>query len=279
MIKYKLLQEQHASSAVVHHAKLWKFPGGEVGAALLPVGYINVTGIVITAWVRNSDDFMQLCMFLDAATRTHSAAKIHLHIPYLPYARQDRVCNEGESLSIAVIARIINSYNLTRVYLYDVHSDVSLALFNSVVHITQADTFIGKLVELQTEVLIAPDAGAAKKIYESASRMSHSVEVVIANKKRNVQTGEIISVDVDVEKIRGKRCVVLDDICDGGRTFIELSGYVKNVAKELTLCVTHGIFSKGEDVVCDAYGRVITTDSFATPDQFKRVEIIRTKYM
>ena len=133
------------------HAKLWTFPGGEVGVAMQPFSvYEEIERVNIVASCRNSDEFMQLVMFLDAVKRALPTAKVNLTLPYLPYARQDRVCNPGESLSIAVIARILNSFDLNKLHLYDVHSDVSLALFNNVIHTTQAEIW-SKQIEMSLE--------------------------------------------------------------------------------------------------------------------------------
>lgn len=273
MISYTLRTTVEGISPIVvrMYPKLWKFPGGEVGVQLQPYANRIPDSVNVTASLKNSDEFMQLIMFLDAAKRQFANIPINLYLPYLPYARQDRVCNDGESLSIAVIANIINSFNLASVNLFDVHSDVSLALFNNVNHIEQDEIWASELISLRTQVLIAPDAGAAKKIYKAAKVVG--CDVVIANKERNVKTGEIVSVSIDKEGIRNKRCVVLDDICDGGRTFTELSGHIRGVVDSLTLCVTHGLFTKGEDIVCDAFDNVITTNSYANAADLKYVKV------
>lgn len=104
--------------------------------------------------------------------------------------------------------------------------------------------------------------GARKKVEEFARKVG-AKGVICFDKTRELATG----------KITGMRCIddlyygyntkymVLDDICDGGRTFIELAKLLpKPCSKELL--VTHGIFSKGVDIVTDLYDHVYTTDSF-----------------
>lgn len=275
MIKYTIIQKFDSNVApvrVVQHAKLWKFPGGEVGAAMLPGNYACVIRVDVLASCTSSDEFMQLVMFLDATQRKYPGVAIHLTLPYLPYARQDRVCNDGESLSIAVIANIINSFNLSKIRLVDVHSDVSLALFNNIEHVTQAEIWKTAVINDGVEVLIAPDAGAAKKIYALAE-MVQNVEVVIANKKRDLRTGAILETTVsDIDVCKGKVCAIVDDICDGGRTFTELSNVIRHNCGSLNLYVTHGIFSKGEDVVANCFDKVKTTASYR--NDYTRVEVV-----
>ena len=202
---------------------------------------------------------MQLVMFLDAVKRALPTAKVNLTLPYLPYARQDRVCNPGESLSIAVIARILNSFDLNKLHLYDVHSDVSLALFNNVIHTTQAEIWSKQIEMSGADVVIAPDAGAAKKIYELHKR-GVMLDVVVANKRRD-SNGKIVEFTIDRDLIKGKHAIILDDICDGGATFIEVANACRGKVTKLELYVTHGIFSRGIDAVLPHFDKVCTTDS------------------
>src|SRR6266581_8938036 len=82
--------------------KYFIFSGGEVQVSLDSSnshGLEHCNGIYIDARIRNSDDVMTLLMLTDALRRMVSVnTPIHLQIPYIPYARQDRVCNFGEAL-------------------------------------------------------------------------------------------------------------------------------------------------------------------------------------
>ena len=105
--------------------KIFNFPGGEVQVSLQE--FIGKTSekVTITARISSSDDVMALLMTNDAVERQCKGMKSkHLIIPYLPYSRQDRVCNPGEALSVKVFAQFINSMNFDSVTTYDAHSDV-----------------------------------------------------------------------------------------------------------------------------------------------------------
>jgi ribose-phosphate pyrophosphokinase len=98
-------------------------------------------------------------------------------------------------------------------------------------------------------VIISPDAGALKKIYKVAK--ATSLTVVEAKKVRDVATGNIVKTEIDSSQLLGvDTAIIVDDICDGGRTFIELATVIRDSGfiGKLILCVTHGIFSKGLDV-------------------------------
>lgn len=243
---------------VIQHIKQFNFPGGEVSVEIQPWGNChNVDRVDIIAHLKNSDDIMSLLLVSDAIDRQYKNAKKYLTLNYVPYARQDRVCNEGESLSVSVMTKLINSCGFAKVKIADPHSDVTTALIKDVDILESYD--ILKHKDLSQYHIVAPDAGAYKKAYKWAQKKG-ALGVITANKVRDVRTGNIVSVGVDAD-VKGLKLFVVDDICDGGRTFIELAKCLDG-AKSLELFVTHGIFSKGTKVLTDLYDKVYSTNSF-----------------
>ena len=232
----------------------FNFPGGECQVGLVYSEIGNKTEIF--AELNSSDDIMCLLLAVDAVRRIDPTTQISLTIPYFPYARQDRVCNPGEALSVKVMAELINGLHCQQVVIFDPHSDVTPALLNHCHAVSLAQLVTGSLLgsKIQQEdwVLIAPDAGAEKKVRELAKRLStenHRVELACARKVRNTLTGQIISSELQAD-VQGKRLIIIDDICDGGQTFIELAKVLQaQGAKEIQLYVSHGIFSQGLGVL------------------------------
>ena len=110
-------------------------------------------------------------------------------------------------------------------------------------------------------MLISPDGGALKKIYKVSEYLG-GVEVVECSKSRDVKTGKLSGFKVYSEDLEGKDCLIVDDICDGGGTFIGLAAELKNKnAGKLYLAVSHGIFSKGFDSL-RCFDKIFTTNSF-----------------
>lgn len=235
------------------------FPGGEVYVKLQQPVPANGL-VVVKANIKSSDDVMKLLMVADAIKRQSPKVELELDMPYIPYARQDRVCTEGESLSIAVFAKLINSVGFSQVHALDPHSDVASALINNIVIKDQVNIFRKVKQNWFETYIVAPDAGAYKKTYKFAEAVG-AKGVITCNKVRDLSTGQVVGVSCN-EDVRGKNLLVLDDICDGGRTFTELSSILRATAGKLELAVTHGIFSKGQKVVAEAYDRVYTTNSF-----------------
>lgn len=251
---------EHIKSDFIGHVpfNVMKFSGGEIQVAA-DIIYIN-TNIVrswddsislftITANIKSSDDIMELLMVTDALRRMRKNSSISLVMPYIPYARQDRVMNKGEALSIKVFAQLINSQNYQSVTVWDVHSDVSTALIDRCTNIPFEDLFALNgfqdfFAMNNFKYLVSPDAGAMKKAFKVASKFG--MEVIRADKIRDTKTGQISGTKVYSEHLGDSNVVIFDDICDGGRTFIELAQKLKEITTgKIYLAVTHGIFSKG----------------------------------
>jgi len=96
--------------------------------------------------------------------------------------------------------------------------------------------------------------------------------------KRRAADGSIANVDIFTRApLSGKTCIIVDDICDGGRTFITLSRKLKEQgAAKVLLYVTHGIFSQGVDVLKGYIDQIFTTNSFpnVTSDFMRVIDIV-----
>ena len=229
--------------------KWWTFTGGERNVKILSsLGSV----VEIRCDFQTSDDLIDLLLLTNAIRHLAPTTSIQLFIPYFPYARQDRVMTSGEPLAVQCLAQLLATCNFSRIKTWDAHSDVVLGMFapGLLEHVPQwilwHDILTLTNAPQGTKALISPDAGAAKKIYKLAKAID--CEVIEATKHRNVQTGEITKTTLDTQNLDNYTVLyVLDDICDGGRTFSELAKVIREAGYrgKLILCVTHGIFSKG----------------------------------
>ena len=125
----------------------------------------------------------------------------------------------------------------------------------------------------QPQKLISPDGGALKKIYKVSEYLG-GIDVVECSKSRDVKTGKLSGFKVYDDNLQGIDCLIVDDICDGGGTFIGLAEELKNKnAGKLYLAVSHGIFNKGFEAM-NAFERIFTTDSFREFEE-EMVEVIK----
>jgi len=233
------------------------FSGGEVHVKLKH----SADDVLITARLNDSNDIMRLLLAVDALRR-NGTQNISVFIPYLPYARQDRVMVKGEPLSIKVVCNLLNSCGFNKIYIFDVHSEVSLALLNNCELITNGSLVEEVLKGERDYLLVSPDAGALKKIYKLAEAINYTADIVLCNKVRDVSNGRIKQITVDQEDLNGKHCFIIDDICDGGATFVGVAKELrKRNAGRVSLIVSHGIFSHGETELKELIDHIYTTDS------------------
>lgn len=229
----------------------FKFPGGEL--------HFNITNplqvdnaLHIETDLANSDEIMLLMLVAD----TFRHRDKYLELLYTPYARQDRRTSHGEPFSLRAFAKMINSCGFKRVTVYDPHSDVTPALIDNIFVKKRLDIIRGlittnlpSLLLSENTVIVSPDAGALKTNNEIAQ--CYKLPHISATKIRDTQTGEITHTEVHTNlDLKDKNLIILDDICDGGRTFIELAKVLKEYEPaSIHLYVTVGIFSKGLEVL------------------------------
>jgi ribose-phosphate pyrophosphokinase len=246
--------------------KISKFAGGECHVKLLQE-YTEQDAVRINTRLNSSDDLMVLMLTVDALRRMQ-VKRIEAFIPYVPYARQDRVMVPGEPLSIKVFASVINGLGLDKVIVFDAHSDVAPALLDNCKNVPNYEmaAYFLKELKLTDYILVSPDLGAYKKVDKLAAQVGYKNNIAAGIKVRDLATGQIIKSDVIADDLSGKSCIVVDDICDGGRTFMEIAKSLKEKgAGKLYLIVSHGIFSHNalERLQEAGYENVCSSDSVA----------------
>ena len=234
----------------------------------------EISEVTITSRITSFNDFGLLICTVDALRRC-SVSIINVFIPYFPGARQDRVMIPGEPLTVKVYAEILNDLCVDKVIVFDPHSEVTPAVIDNCEVISNYK-FIEKVIEkIGKEVLlISPDGGALKKIYK-VSEYIGGIAVIECSKKRNVTNGKLEGFKVYEEDLEGKACLIVDDICDGGGTFMGLAEELKKKnAGDLYLAVSHGIFSKGVENLQQHFTQIYTTDSFRDVEEINQIKLV-----
>jgi ribose-phosphate pyrophosphokinase len=234
--------------------KLNAYPCGQkaYGEDKTSMGSVN-----IISRLSNFDD-LQILASTVAYARFCGATKINLTLPYIMGLRSDRPFdNQSYNYLKDVIGKMLNALNVDLIKTLEAHSEVALAYINNL-HSNNTPQ-----VDLSDyDVIISPDAG----------RLKHNQEIALANNKElfcmiKTRTKEGISylrlADFEYEKLVGKRCIVLDDLCDGGGTFLALADELKYYKYlELSLYITHGLFTQGTEELLQVYDKIYTTNSY-----------------
>lgn len=242
--------------SVINAAKVFKFPGGELH--LKDIKELWGDGYKDTIWiadVRGADpeDLVAAALMADVA-RWHNQRFV-LMLPYLPAARADR----GVPLGANVYADLINAVNAHEVIAIDPHSEAMPQWIKNV-HVLEGVELVERAVHgLGFNGVIAPDAGAKTRAARIAQQLH--VDLYQAEKKRDFDTGKLLSYKMADSLPASGKYLVVDDICDGGGTFKMLANETGLDASQLSLWVTHGIFSGQADGLKNYYRNIYTTDS------------------
>ncbi len=249
--------------------KISKFPDGQQQLQI-EGRPSEINQILIKSRLNNFKDLELICCAV-ASLRELKIEKIHLYAPYFLGSRSDRKFGEGSNNYLkSVICPIINSLNFKSVTVMDPHSDVLEACLNNFSKLNNSalvDDALSYLIGEDEEdqiVLVSPDAGAYKKVFDVAQEFMIE-KIITATKVRDLNTGQIIHTKVPVlDQHKDLKYVIVDDICDGGRTFIEIAKAIKGSrpTAKIYLVVTHGIFSGGFTQLAEYFEGIYTTTSY-----------------
>lgn len=256
--------------------KSFKFPGGELNIQL-PLNELDAKWcdeFVIKTILNSSDKIIELLLVTNALNHYHPEVPKRLIIHYLPYARQDRICNYGEAFSLLAFARLINSMNFDSVVVYDAHSTMSTKLVDRCINVPREDLMYDNpvykwLVDHDSAgtpiYLVSPDAGSVEKSKAIKAKFSQIKDIIFAEKVRDTLTGKILKTVVNYvpENIDESVLLVCDDIGDGFGSFLPLAEQLRtHNPREISIYVTHGIFSKGEEILHPLFDNVWCTIDF-----------------
>lgn len=246
------------------------FPGGEPHVKLSPVAVQRIRreeAIVIDCRPQSFLDLGYLILLVHTLASVASHTALHLLMPYVPGARQDR----DDPFTAGIITSMINDLWLESVRIYDPHSLVIVEHLENVVvsepdlHPDMHSTYVA---------IVAPDEGSHARSARMAERIGLTADdIVYCSKKRDSVTGELSGFQLDTRNLPVGHYLLFDDICDGGGTFIgvydtiaERYGELYDELPDIDLFVTHGIFSKGTDQLLSKFDTIYSTTSWLSHD-------------
>lgn len=256
-----------------------KFPDGQQQVKITSFIF-NYYTIQIKTRLNNFQD-LELIICATKSLRELGVKEIHLYTPYFLGSRSDRKFEEGSNNYLkTVICPIINSLKFKSVTILDPHSDVLEACLNNfkkidnlnLINFSLSNLYDMSKILLNNEfILISPDAGANKKIFKVAEQISYTGKIYTATKHRDnsgkLSRQEIPDLANDRFINQNKDIIIIDDICDGGATFINLAKFIKRHSHsdfkcKIYLVVTHGIFSKGFEELSKYFDGIYCTNSY-----------------
>lgn len=230
------------------------------------VYFDEYAGDPVILWLfENEAELMQVLQLANLVQTHFDASECILRVPYLPYGRQDKKVDNKLSFALQTFKDILYNANITRIETFDPHSNTPMVYADSDGILNMVHYFHKSI--LNHDVICFPDKGAATRYG------SYGLPVVYCEKVRDQLTGNILGLKVygDAD-LTNKRVLIIDDICDGGMTFIKVAEALKPFnPKQVDLAVSHGLFSKGKQCLHDAgITNIFTTNSLLrNPEGYK----------
>jgi len=226
-----------------------------------------------------NDNLMELLIIADTLRRS-SAARITAVIPYFGYARQDRRSRARTPISAKLVANMIAQSGIERVLTMDLHAAQIQGFFDIPVDNLYASPIFALDIKhhfkdcLDEVMVVSPDVGGVARARELAKRINAPLSIV---DKRREKPGEIAEMTV-IGDVKGKRCIIVDDICDTAGTLVKAAELLAETgAKEVHAYISHGVMSGPavERVTNSSMESLVITDTIQPTPEVTAAKNIR----
>lgn len=239
---------------ITHEVKPTIFPDGTAQVWKLPKEIIESINTKIVWHYENDGELLQIGALRALLGQSRF---VHLHMPFLPYGRQDKTVSNDTTFNLHVFSSILNTFRFSLVTSVDVHNaNETGKLIYNFMNIKVEDIVADLRKKLDITQLVYPDYGASLRYNIPSTDPTTDIRAIVGHKRRNQSNGHILpDYDLDYYKLDANdKLLIVDDICDGGATFIALVRSIKRIVPylEINLFVTHGIFSRGKQILLDA---------------------------
>ena len=215
---------------------------------------------------------------VDAAWRA-SAKRITAVIPFYGYCRQDRKSEGREPITARLLADMFKAAGASRLVSVDLHTGQIQGFFDGPVdHLTAMPILIDRLKEEGEDlVVVSPDAGRVKVAERYAQQLDASLAIIhkrrVKGRKNETEAKTIVG------KVKGKRCVMIDDMIDTAGTICQGAELLmKKGATSVIGGATHGLFSGPaiDRLKNSEFEKVLVTDTLPLPSEkrFDKLEVL-----
>ncbi len=225
-----------------------------------------------------NDNLMELLVIADALRRS-SAARITAVIPYYGYARQDRrPRSQRVPISAKLVADMIQAAGINRVLTVDLHADQIQGFFNIPVdNIYASPILLGDIWRqvYPNKIVVSPDVGGVVRARAIAKRLGDAELAIIDKRRPKANEAQIMNIIGDV---RGKTCIIVDDIVDTAGTLCKAAGALKDHGAERVVAyITHPVLSGSavDKIGNSGLDELVVTDTIPLSEQAEACDRIR----
>lgn len=253
-------------------AELRVFSDGE---NKIKMGRVGKNCVVVQSTHPPADTHLMQTLMMAKKCIDDGAHDVCAVIPYLAYARQDRAFLEGEVVSIALVAKLLEAAGVKHIITVDIHSQLAMSHFASIQNVSSipllADYAASKL-KLHMPVVVSPDAGGADRAKEFARRLK--ADMTALKKSRDRTTGEVtVDERIDVN-VSGRDAVLVDDMISSGGSMVKAAEVLrkKGAGKVYAMCA-HALFigDAAQKIKASGVQDIIATNS--VPGEYAKVDM------
>ena len=210
----------------------------------------------------SDQNLMELLIMIDAFIRS-SAERVTAVIPYFGYARSGKKDRPRVPIAAKLMANLIVTAGAHRVLTIDLHASQIQGFFDIPVdHLYAAPVIVDYFQRnpIENLIVVAPDTGGAERARAYAKRLDSGLALV-DKRREKANVAEVMNVVGDV---RGKNCLIIDDMCDTGGTICKVAAALHgNGANEIYACFSHAVLSgrATENIANSHIKKVIVTNT------------------
>ena len=256
-----------------------KFSDGEIYIEINENIRGNSVFVIQSTSTPANDNLMELLLCIDALRRS-SAKNITAVIPYFGYARQDRKVAPRTSISAKVVSNLITNAGASRIVTVDLHAGQIQGFFDIPVDnlftTPMFARYIKKKFKTKNLVCVSPDVGGVQRTRGLATKIK--TDLVIIDKRRP-EPGKSKVMNI-IGEVKGKNCIIIDDIIDSGGTIINAVEALKKAgAIDVYVFITHAVLSgeAAEKIQKSKIKKLIITDTIDNSLKVKnnsKIEVI-----
>ena len=206
--------------------------------------------VIIESTAKNAHEILfELLLLVDSVKRA-GAKTVKLYIPYFGYSRQERVSWFNEPVSCEVVARILDTAKVDEILTFDLHHPDIEKFFKTKFTSLPTTHLFGEYyrnyfqkdgTDLSNVIVVSPDHGSNTRADALVKELPGTHKVILNKYRPAPNYAEHLAVESDV---RGKTCVIIDDIIDTGGTIISATNLLLGQgAKEVLVAASHAVLS------------------------------------
>ncbi len=252
------------------------FPDGESKITL--IGKISKKKSIVLQSISPPVD-TNLVQILSLITKAkENSSEVVAVIPYMGYARQDREFLPGEIVTMKVLGKLFKSAGASKIIVVDIHSSIGLKHFSiKTKNVTAIPDLVGffKKLSLKNPLIVSPDQGGKERAKEFAKEFNS--DYISLEKTRDRKTGKVKIKTKNLEEVKNRDLILVDDIISTGGSIIKATQFLKKQkCKRIYVACTHALLMNDAEKKIKKAGVTSIISTNTIPGKTSKVDISKT---